>query len=98
MPDELHGNFIGGSELSLGDNLALRAEYLFSNYQGDNSASRLDTNCSWWQSLCFQNLNRHRIDLDFHTIRAALVFKLGAPKGRDSRHDTATLEVLFVNN
>ncbi len=77
----IHGYFIGaGGEFSLGNNLALRAEYRFANYGGETSASTSETiTPDAHLDISRTSTVSNDVDLQIQTIRAALVFKLGTP-------------------
>lgn len=93
LPDELKGYFIGGgAELKIQKNLSLKLEYRYSHYGSESSSgsggstgepSGCGSASSGSSSYCYQyRVNteanaKSDIDMDIHSVRAALVFKLG---------------------
>jgi opacity protein-like surface antigen len=85
MPDELHGFFVGGGgEYKFTNSLALRLEYRFAKYQSEGKSTSFDVS----QGFPFGGFNldiaesgkiETDIDAEIHTVRGALVMKLGTP-------------------
>lgn len=93
LPDELKGYFVGGgAELKIHKNVSLKLEYRYSNFGTESTSAHSEANgypsgCGsanyWSDRYCYQHrvnteLNaRSDLDMDIHSVRAALVLKLG---------------------
>lgn len=83
LNDELDGYFIGaGGEWKMSEICAIRLEYRFADYDGkSNSADFASAGTGKIGGVNVANNTsasaRSDIDLEIHTVRAALVFKLG---------------------
>ena len=79
--DELHGYFVGaGGEVKVTDNIGLRLEYRYANYQGATRSEpvNFDTGpglITYTQSASIEA----DLDAEIHTVRGALVLQLGDP-------------------
>jgi outer membrane immunogenic protein len=81
LPDELRGYFVGGGgEAKLTQNLALRLEYRYANYRGQTNSASASSNFAFFP-VAYANSAQIQASLDeqIHTVRAALVLKLGEP-------------------
>ncbi len=86
FPDELRGWFVGGgAELKLRKDVSLRLEYRYSHFGSESvSASGHFVDGPWTiyggdvKSRIVTDVNSHAdLDMDIHSVRAALVLKLG---------------------
>jgi outer membrane immunogenic protein len=83
--DELRGYFIGGGgEVLVDDNIALRLEYRYANYNGEMSSTSDSSGFSFPAgpgTVSYANNASVKSDLDaqIHSIRGAVVLKLGEP-------------------
>lgn len=83
VSEELHGYFVGGGgEMKIADNVALRLEYRYANYQSQgSSASANFSDTAFFGLIGYSQSARVQADLDaeIHTVRGAVVLQLGNP-------------------
>lgn len=84
LPDEMKGYFVGGgAELKLDKNLSLKLEYRYSHFgsEGVSAGNKFTDTSSCYCDYLYRvktDINAGTdIDMDIHSVRAALVFKLG---------------------
>lgn len=86
LSDELHGWFAGGGgEVKLDEHLSLKLEYRYSKFSGEAVSSGGSFNTSMTARATPAPTTRAEFDTEIHSVRAALVFKLGEPE----RHEEA---------
>jgi opacity protein-like surface antigen len=82
VPDELRGYFVGaGGEAKIAHNVALRLEYRYANYSGETNSASASSGAAFLPFVSYTNSASVQASLDeqIHTVRAALVLKLGEP-------------------
>lgn len=85
LSDELHGYVLGGGgEYKFTDNLALRLEYRYAKYQSSKSSTSYNNDVSIGDNIAYLSLEETaslstNIEAEIHSVRAALVMKLGMP-------------------
>jgi outer membrane immunogenic protein len=82
VPDELRGYFVGaGGEAKITQNIALRLEYRYANYRGETNSASASSGFAFLPFVAYTNTAQVQASLDeqIHTIRAAVVLKLGEP-------------------
>jgi outer membrane immunogenic protein len=83
--DQLSGYFLGGGgEMLITPGVALRLEYRYANYSGEMSGASASTDVSanlggGTVSYTHEAAVKADLDAQIHTIRGAVVFKLGEP-------------------
>lgn len=88
LSDELHGWFAGaGGEVKLDEHLSLKLEYRYSKFKGEAVALNDYHGGPALTAMPISN-TKADFDADIHSVRAALVFKLGDPE----RHETVPLK------
>lgn len=81
---DLQGYFVGGGgEYLMTDRLALRLEYRYARYNGESASASLENSSSLASppagELTQAGLSANIDDIEIHSVRGALVWKLGNP-------------------
>jgi opacity protein-like surface antigen len=82
-PDKLRGFFVGaGGEWMIHDNLSLKLEYRYAKYRDESSSGSASKSYSWEDCNSEYELKKYysanaNFDADIHSIRGALVLRLG---------------------
>ena len=82
VSDTLDGFFVGGGgEMKVADHIALRLEYRYAKYSGETSAAAATSTfiVPGLFTLTQSAEVRARLDEQMHSVRAAVVLKLGEP-------------------
>lgn len=85
LSDELQGYFVGGGgEYKFSEKLALRLEYRYAKYQSEKSSASFSDEFSIGNNIAYLSVEdtaslNTDIEAEIHSVRAALVMKLGMP-------------------